>query len=95
MEKNKGKKQAVALGYDIKKDSAPRIIASGQGIVAENIIKTAEENEIAQHQDEKLVKELIQFKVGTEIPPELYEVVAQILVFVETVDREKAINSLW
>ena len=95
MEKNKGKKQAVALGYDIKKDSAPRIIASGQGIVAENIIKTAEENEIAQHQDEKLVKELIQFKVGTEIPPELYEVVAQIFVFVETVDREKAINSLW
>lgn len=86
----KGKiKQAIALKYDIEKDSVPKIIASGQGIVADNIISTAEENKVTIHQNDKLVKELIQFKVGTEIPPELYEIVAQILVFVEEIDKKE------
>lgn len=89
MEKEKQLKQAVALQYDKEKDIAPRIVASGQGIVAENILKTAEENEVFIRQDTNLVRELMAFKVGTEIPPELYEVVAQILVFVEMVDQEK------
>lgn len=89
MGKEKQLKQAVALQYDKEKDIAPRIVASGQGIVAENILKTAEENEVFIRQDTNLVRELMAFKVGTEIPPELYEVVAQILVFVEMVDQEK------
>lgn len=92
MEEDRRNKQAVAIKYDMEKDAAPKIIASGKGVVAENILKAAEENEIKLHHDERLVKELIQFKVGTEIPPELYEIVAQILVFVENVDKEKALK---
>lgn len=80
-------KQAVALKYDVEKDMVPKITASGQGVVAENIINAAEDNKVAIHHNEKLVKELIQFKVGTEIPPELYEIVAQILIFVEGIDK--------
>lgn len=82
-------KKAVALKYNIGKDSAPKIIASGKGIVAENILKSAKENEIFVYEDERLVKELIQFQVGTEIPDELYDIVAQILIFVEEIDQEK------
>ena len=89
MENKKDIKQAVALQYDKDKDIAPRIVASGQGIIAENILKTAEENEVFIRQDSNLVRELMAFKVGTEIPPELYEVVAQILAFVEMVDQNK------
>ncbi len=88
MKKDKTK-QAVALKYDTEKDMVPKITASGQGVVAENIISAAEEGKVAIHHNEKLVKELIQFKVGTEIPPELYEIVAQILVFVEAIDKVK------
>ncbi len=88
MKKNKIK-QAIALKYDIEKDMVPKITASGQGVVAENIINAAVENQVAIHHDERLVKELIQFKVGTEIPPELYEIVAQILVFVEGIDKSQ------
>jgi len=80
-------KQAVALKYDVEKDMVPKITASGQGTVADNIINAAEESNVAIHHNEQLVKELIQFKVGTEIPPELYEIVAQILVFVEGIDK--------
>lgn len=82
-------KSAVALRYDLQKDFAPRVTAKGQGMVADNIIRRAEENDIAVYQDERLVKELLQFELGTEIPPELYEIVAQILIFVQSVDEEK------
>ncbi|SDJ93250.1 EscU/YscU/HrcU family type III secretion system export apparatus switch protein [Natronincola ferrireducens] len=86
------RKQAVALKYDIEKDHAPKIIAMGQGVVAENILKLAEENQVVVQQDDRLVKQLLEFSVGTEIPPELYEVVAQILAFVEMVDKEKGLK---
>ncbi|MCC5910364.1 MAG: EscU/YscU/HrcU family type III secretion system export apparatus switch protein, partial [Clostridiaceae bacterium] len=75
--------------YDVEKDSVPKITASGQGTVAENIVQKAQDHNVNIYEDERLVKELLQFKVGTEIPPELYEIVAQILVFVESVDQEK------
>lgn len=88
--KNKKKlKKAIALKYDIGKDRAPTIVASGLGIVAENIIEKAGKSEIAIYEDERLVKELLQFKVGTEIPEELYEIVAQVLIFIEDIDKKK------
>ncbi len=82
-------KQAIALKYDKEKNDVPIITAVGQGVVAEKIIEKAEENEVPIQYNEKLVKELIQFKVGTEIPPELYEIVAQVLIFVEGLDHKK------
>ncbi|KAB3532058.1 EscU/YscU/HrcU family type III secretion system export apparatus switch protein [Alkaliphilus serpentinus] len=87
MEKRK-LKQAVALKYNADKDPAPRITAAGKGVVAENIIKRAEENEIPLHQNDQLVKELISLRIGTEIPTQLYEIVAQVLAFVEGVDEK-------
>ena len=80
---------AVALRYDMQKDFAPRVTAKGQGIVADNMIRRAQDHDIAIYEDERLVKELLQFELGTEIPPELYEIVAQILAFVQAVDEEK------
>ena len=87
-------KSAVALRYDLQKDFAPRITAKGKGVVAENILRQAEAHEVAVVENERLVKELLQFELGTEIPPELYDIVAQILVFVESVDEEKGLAAL-
>lgn len=84
---------AVALRYDMQKDFAPRVTAKGQGIVADNMIRRAREHDVAIYEDERLVKELLQFELGTEIPPELYEIVAQILAFVQAVDEEKGQES--
>ncbi len=89
MKKKNKLNKAVAIKYDLEKDTAPTITASGQGIVADRIVEKGEVNEVAIYEDERLVKELLQFKVGTEIPPELYDIVAQILVFVESVDEKK------
>lgn len=82
---------AVALRYDLQKDFAPRVTAKGKGLVADNMIRRAEEHDVAVVENERLVNELLQFELGTEIPPELYEIVAQILIFVQSVDEEKGV----
>ncbi len=77
-EKNKKVKQAVALEYD-PADSAPRVIAMGRGALAEKIIEQAKQADVPVHKDDKLAGTL-----------ELYEVVAEILMFVDSMDKIKA-----
>ena len=81
-------KQAIALEYD-PSDEAPRVIASGRGILAEKIIEKAKENDVPVHRDDKLADTLSRLDIGDMIPPELYEVVAEILVFVDSMDKIK------
>ncbi|MBO4911756.1 MAG: EscU/YscU/HrcU family type III secretion system export apparatus switch protein [Butyrivibrio sp.] len=89
-DENKKIKTAVALGYDPNEDGAPRVIASGKGALAEKIIEQAQENKIPVHEDDKLADTLSRLEIGEMIPPELYEVVAEILVFVDAMDKIKA-----
>lgn len=81
-------KQAIALEYD-PSDEAPRVIASGRGILAEKIIEKAQESDVPVHRDDKLADTLSRLDIGDMIPPELYEVVAEILVFVDSMDKIK------
>lgn len=81
-------RQAVALEYNPSED-APRVIASGRGALAERIIEKAKENDVPVHQDDKLADTLSRLEIGDMIPPELYEVVAEILVFVDSMDKIK------
>jgi len=81
---------AVALGYDPNEDNAPKVIASGKGKIAEKIIEGAKENDIPLHSDNKLADTLSRLDIGEAIPPELYEVVAEILVFVDAMDKIRA-----
>ena len=83
-------KTAVALGYDPGEDGAPKVIASGRGAIAEKIIEQAKENKIPVHEDDKLADTLSRLEIGEMIPPELYEVVAEILVFVDAMDKIRA-----
>lgn len=88
MEKKEDKKNktAVALTYD-PEDAAPRVVASGRGWLAEQIISKAVENDVPLHQDDKLANTLANLEIGDMIPPELYEVVAEILVFVDQLEK--------
>ena len=90
MEKKEEKKSktAVELTYD-PEDSAPRVVASGKGWLAEKIISKAVENDVPLHQDDKLANTLANLEIGYMIPPELYEVVAEILVFVDQLEKIK------
>ena len=88
MEEKKKIKQAIALEYDPHED-APKVIASGRGAVAERIIEKAQEAAVPVHRDDKLADTLSRLEIGEMIPPELYEVVAEILVFVDAMDKIK------
>ena len=88
-QKKKNKKQAIALSYD-PVDDAPKVIASGTGVLAERIIEKAKEEDVPLYQDNQLAATLSKLEIGEMIPPELYEVVAQILVFVDQMDRIQA-----
>lgn len=88
-EKPKKIKQAIALEYD-PSEEAPRVIASGKGALAERILEKAKEEKVPIHKDDKLADTLSRLEIGEMIPPELYEVVAEILVFVDQMDRIRA-----
>jgi flagellar biosynthesis protein len=70
---------AVALHYD--KKSAPRVTAKGKGKVAEQILKIAEQHDIPLQTDPELVRLLGTIPLGSEIPPELYKAVAEVIAF--------------
>lgn len=81
----KENKKAVALSYQAE-DSAPKVIAKGSGKVAENILESAQKHDVPVYQDEKLAKILTQLEIGQNIPPELYAIVAEVLVFITDLD---------
>ena len=83
-------KTAVAVAYE-PGDKAPKILASGRGEVAEkDHRKGKKENDVPFYKDNKLAETLSKLEIGDAIPPELYEVVAEILVFVDDMDKMKA-----
>ena len=88
-EKENKVKQAIALEFD-PDDEAPKVIATGKGALAERIIEKAKEADVPVHRDDKLADTLSRLEIGEMIPPELYEVVAEILVFVDSMDKIKA-----
>lgn len=88
-EKTVKSKQAIALEYNPAED-APRVVASGRGLLAERIIERAKDANVPVHQDSKLADTLSRLEIGEMIPPELYEVVAEILVFVDAMDKIKS-----
>ena len=88
-DKNNKVKQAIALQYN-PGDEAPTIVATGKGELADKIIDKAKENDVPLYEYAKLAGTLAKLEIGDTIPPELYDVVAQILVFVDNLDKIKS-----
>src|SRR5262249_4460106 len=76
------RRRAVALHYEAGKDLAPRIVAKGEGHVADAIIEIARQHGVHIREDRELVAVLAKLDLDTVIPPELYRAVAALLVFV-------------
>lgn len=74
--------KAVALSYDMDNMEAPKIAASGEGTIADQIIAIAEEHGIPIHSDEALVEILAVLEVDSFIPLEAYAAVAEILSYI-------------
>ena len=74
--------KAAALRYDKDKDAAPRVIAKGRGDIAKKIIEIADAHNLPLYEDKNLIQILEALELETEIPPELYRAVAEVLAFV-------------
>lgn len=83
---------AAALHYDPTGDQPPEIVATGRGLMAEEIVAVAREHGVPLHQDAGLVEALAKLDIGTVLPRELYAVVAEVLAFVYAIDAEAAAN---
>ncbi|WP_249317970.1 MULTISPECIES: EscU/YscU/HrcU family type III secretion system export apparatus switch protein [unclassified Campylobacter] len=83
------KKRAVALGYNRKKDNAPKVLASGSDYMADKIISVAKKHEIPIKEDPDLIEILSKVEVNQEIPPKLYKAVAEIFGFLYKVTNNK------
>lgn len=81
-------KRAVAMAYNPDEGGAPRVVAKGSGITAEAIVALANEHGVYVHQSPELVNLLMQVDLDSEIPPELYQAVAEILAWLYCLDRE-------
>ncbi|MHB1676697.1 MAG: EscU/YscU/HrcU family type III secretion system export apparatus switch protein [Sulfuriferula sp.] len=77
---------AVALAYQTG-DAAPRIVAKGKGLVAEEIIARAKANGIFVHESKELVALLLQIDLDQSIPPALYRAVAELLAWLYHVEN--------
>lgn len=84
-------KKAVALQYRMESDAAPKVVAKGQGRVAENILSKAEENDVSVYKDVKLVESLFGLEINEEIPEELYNAVAEIIFYVYSIDQKRGL----
>ena len=81
-------KRAAALSYDPDKDGAPILAAFGEGHLAEKIVEIAKESGVPIVPDPTLSSLLSKIGIGDEIPEELYEAVARVLLFVSEVDSK-------
>lgn len=77
---------AVALAYR-EGDAAPKVVAKGRGLLAEEILRRAEEAGVYVHQSRELVGLLMQVDLDRHIPPELYRVVAELLAWLYRAER--------
>lgn len=94
-----GRRTAIAVRYDVELDKAPLILASGRGAVADEILRIADENKIPLYENRDLANMLAKLEIDTEIPQQLYVLVAEVLFFVYRLDkmaekREKLIRRI-
>ncbi|UII55622.1 EscU/YscU/HrcU family type III secretion system export apparatus switch protein [Cytobacillus spongiae] len=78
---------AAVIKYDEETGRAPIVVAQGKGQVAQQIIDLAKKNNLHMQEDSSLVSNLLDMDLGDNIPPQLYSVMAEILVLIEEMEK--------
>ena len=83
---NDSAREAIALAYQ-QTDAAPRVVAKGKGLIAEQIIARAKEHGVYVHESPELVALLTQVDIDENIPPQLYMAVAELLAWLYRIEH--------
>jgi len=78
--------QAVAIAYETG-DTAPKVVAKGRGLVAQEIIDRAKEAGVFVHESPELVSLLMDVDLDAHVPPQLYIAVAELLAWLYRVEQ--------
>ncbi|MDR3097558.1 MAG: EscU/YscU/HrcU family type III secretion system export apparatus switch protein [Paraburkholderia sp.] len=86
------RKSAAALAYDdpVARDGAPRVVAKGYGLVAEMIVQRAKEAGLYVHEAPEMVSLLMQVDLDSQIPPQLYQAVAELLAWLHGLEAAES-----
>ncbi len=79
-------RRAAALRYDAGADAAPRVVATGRGLVAERIVAEARAAGVPVRDDAALAEALAGLDLGLDVPEELYRAVAEALAWAYKLD---------
>lgn len=77
---------AAVIRYDESQSAVPNVVAQGSGQVAQRILKLAKQNNIQLQENETLLSTLLDIDLGESIPPQLYAIIAEILILLEELD---------
>lgn len=80
------RRTAIALAYQAG-DTSPRVVAKGRGLIAQAIIERAREYGVFVHESEDLVAILMQVELDENIPPQLYQAVAELLAWLYRLEK--------
>ena len=83
------RKTAAVVRYDETTDKAPVVVARGTGAVAEKILQEARARGVVVENDHSLLGHLLDLDLGDAIPPQLYDVMAEVLLLIEELDSIK------
>jgi flagellar biosynthesis protein len=88
--KKNPQQEAVAIRYDRDRENAPRVVAKGKGYVAEQLLAIARRHAVPVYQNQTVTQLLMAVELDREIPPELYQAVANVLAYVYRMDGRAA-----
>jgi flagellar biosynthesis protein len=77
---------AAVIRYDESEKDGPSVVAQGTGLLATQIIELAKQHNIQMQEDEGLVQNLLDIDLGDNVPPQLYSVIAEILLLIEEME---------
>lgn len=78
---------AAVIKYDKETGQIPTVVAQGTGYIAQKIIESAKQNHVQLQEDSTLIENLLQVDLGDSIPPQLYEVIAEVFLLLEKIDE--------
>lgn len=90
MDRDDPRRSAAALSYG-SGDRAPRVVAKGYGLVADQIIERARENGVFLHESKEMVSLLMQVDLDRDIPPALYRAVAELLAWLYRIEKAQSL----
>ena len=89
-QQNNSAREAIALAYR-QTDAAPRVVAKGKGLIAEQIIEKAREHGVYVHESPELVALLTQVNIDEHIPPQLYMAIAELLAWLYRIEHGESL----